>query len=551
MTSSRSPNAIIIGAGPSGIALAYKLKHTLGFEDFTVYEKLDGPGGTWRTNTYPGCGCDIPTHLYSFSFNLNPNWSKVLADQPEILQYMEDTVDKFALRHHIISSVECLGAEWNKETSRWVIRFRDLFTKFEYTRTATILVSCVGGISFPRDVKFKGMENFKGSMFHTAQWDHSVNYEDKRMAVIGNGCSAAQVVPNVATKVAFVKQYARSAQWYHDRPNKKYSAFEKWAFKVVPLWMRLLRLSIFLEADAQSSTYLPTPDGIKKRAKAEAESRDYIYGKTPKKYHEFIVPTFALGCKRRIFDPNYLDCLNSPKVDLVAEGISEITEDGIISSSGTKDVFDIIVLATGFQVSQFLTPMEVIGKEGVSLNQQWRECRGAQAYLGTYVHNFPNMAIIFGPNTFPANNSALFSCEVQVDFAVKSLFKPILDRRVSVIEVKQSAEDHETAKIHAGLRNTVFAGACSNWYIGDFGRNAASWAGTAASFWWKTYFPQWNAFYMQGGEKLWWLNTIKRSVRSSSWQSRLSVLAVAALYGYHSTFLNRSSLKQLLGQAWR
>lgn len=202
------------------------------------------------------------------------------------------------------------------------------------------------------------------------------------------------MVPNVAGKASFVKQYARSAQWYHDRPNKKYSEFEKFAFRVVPLWMRLLRLSIFLDADAQSATYLPTPEGTKKRVKVEAQSQEYIYGKTPKKYHEFIVPTFPLGCKRRIFDPGYLDCLHSPNVDLVAEGISEITEDGIISSAGTKDIFDIIVLATGFQVSQFLTPMEVIGKEGVSLNQQWRECRGAQAYFGTYVHNFPNMAIM-------------------------------------------------------------------------------------------------------------------------------------------------------------
>ncbi|KAF7536649.1 hypothetical protein G7054_g4356 [Neopestalotiopsis clavispora] len=515
--SSESLNAIIIGAGPAGISIAYRLKHQLGFHDFTIYEKLDGVGGTWRTNTYPGC------------FNPNPNWSKELCEQPEILQYMEDTVDKFDIRKHVHESVECVGAFWRNDQSKWEVRLKDLRTGLEYTRMANVLVSAVGAISFPRDVKFPGMENFKGPMFHTARWDHSVDYTGK--AVIGNGCSAAQVVPAMAKKAAFVKQYARSGQWFHARPNRNYTSTEKFMFKYVPLYQRLLRLRIFLEADEETTTYFPTPKGVKARAEKEDESRTYIKSKVPEKYSKSIIPNFPLGCKRRIFDPGYLDSLNKTNVELLAEGIQEIIETGIVSASGIRDDFDIIILATGFQVSQFLTPMHIVGSTGVSLHDQWAQCRGAQAYLGTHVHNFPNMAILFGPNTFPANNSALFACETQADYAVASLFKPLLDKRANRIEVKQTVEDTTTNAIHRELANTVFAGDCSNWYIGNYGRNAASWPGLARSYWAATYFPEWSAFNMDGGSSLWPVFKTQRKIATASTSLKVLVL-LSSVFGF-------------------
>lgn len=443
---------------------------------------------------------------------------------------MEDTVDKFDLRRHIHPSVECKGARWDERKQKWAVQLKDLRSGISYQRWASVFVSAVGAISFPRDVKFKGMETFEGPMFHTARWNHSVNYEGKRVAVIGNGCSAAQVVPALAKKAAFVKQYARSAQWYHPRPNHVFTDVEKLMFQWLPLWQRFLRLRIFLDADEQTTTYFPTAQGVKARIAAEEESKNYIYSRAPTKYKDFIVPNFPLGCKRRIFDPGYLEALNLPNVELLNHGIQEITDKGIISSGGIQDDFDIIVLATGFQVAQFLTPMDIIGAHGSSLNDQWNECRGAQAYLGTHVHNFPNLAILFGPNTFPANNSALFACETQVDYAVKSLFQPLIDRRAHIIEVKQSAEDRETQAIHAGLGKTVFAGDCSNWYIGAHGRNAASWPGLARSFWWKTYFPDWSAFNMVGGSRWWRLNALRRSLRQNPVVVVLWVFAVLAAY---------------------
>lgn len=445
---------------------------------------------------------------------------------------MEDTVDKFDIRQHVQTSIECTGAEWQSHLDKWKVNFKDMQTGLQFSRHTSVFVSAVGAISLPRDVKLLGMEDFRGPMFHTARWDHSVDWKGKRIAVIGNGCSAAQVVPALAKQASFVKQYARSAQWYHPRPNHHFTPAEKWAFRWIPFWQRLLRLSIFLEADEQTTTYFPTPKGNTARLAAERESTEYIRSKAPEKYWDFIVPDFQLGCKRRIFDPDYLDSLRQSNVELLNHGIDRITEDGIVSSGGDVDQFDIVVLATGFQVAKFLAPMEIVGSHGATLQNQWDESRGAQAYLGTYVHNFPNLAILFGPNTFPANNSALFACETQVDYAIKSLFKPLLDRRFDVIEVKRTAEETTTQKTHQGLTATVFAGDCSNWYIGEFGRNAASWPGYARTFWMATYFPNWQAFNMKGGSRLWPLRALKRWLAAwlpSSAGVQLSILLFTTL----------------------
>lgn len=220
----------------------------------------------------------------------------VVAEQSMDLTYldMNSTVDKFDLRKHMHFKVECTGAFWNKSTGYWEVRFRDLTSGKEYTRHAAIFISAVGGISLPRDVKFPGMDKFKGAMFHTAKWDHSYDYTGKRVAVIGNGCSAAQVVPAIAGRAGYVKQYARSAQWYHERPNRAFTGFEKWCFKYIPLWQRYLRLQLFLDNDNLVKTYIPGDDAAVKREKVESDAKRYIYSRTPDKYHEFIVPEFPL-----------------------------------------------------------------------------------------------------------------------------------------------------------------------------------------------------------------------------------------------------------------
>ena len=346
-------------------------------------------------------------------------------------------MDKFQLREHMQFGVECISASW-KDEGFWEVRLLDIRTNIEYIRTATIFISAVGGISKPRDIRFPGMEKFQGDIIHTARWDPQFVYSGKRLAVIGNGCSAAQVVPAIAKKAGLVKQYARSAQWYHERPNRAFTAFEKWCFRNVPLWERYLRLRLFITSDSLVATYIPGAAAEKLRVKAENGARRYIRETAPKKYHKELIPDFPLGmfqllssctpvhprsyhscplytlsfsiiivycgiflilfsctgCKRRIFDPNYLESLHRSNVELASVGINHFDETGIVSLDGVRTEFDAVVLATGFDVQQFIVPMEIYGKDGRSLSQQWKESRGAQAYMGTYVHNFPNMGIL-------------------------------------------------------------------------------------------------------------------------------------------------------------
>ncbi|KAL2788605.1 hypothetical protein BJX66DRAFT_326967 [Aspergillus keveii] len=544
----QSPEIIVISAGPSGIALAHTLKHKLGFNDFTIYDRDEGPGGTWRQNTYPGVGCDVPTILYSFSFNQNPNWSKELCEGPEILEYMEATVDKFDLRKHMQFGIECVSASWD-EQGFWEVRLRDNKTGFEYTRNATVFISAVGGISKPRDTKFLGMDKFQGEIFHTARWNHKYDYRGKRLAVIGNGCSAAQVVPAVAKGAGFVKQYARSAQWYHERPNRNFTAFEKFCFRYIPLWERYIRLRIFLMSDGLVATYLPGPAAEKLRAKAEQGARKYIHSMAPRKYHNFIVPDFPFGCKRRIFDPNYLESLHRSHVEVAPLGIDSIDETGITSSDGKHTEFDAIVLATGFDVQQFLVPMEIYGRKGKSLTDQWRESRGAQAYMGTYVHNFPNFAMLFGPNTFPAHNSVLFASEVQVGYIARTLVAPIIDKRISSLDVKGTVEDQWVNTLQADLRGTVFEAGCSNWYINKHGRNSASWPGYASTYWKEALKPQIGVFNTSPSSRLWVLNMLARWLRTTPKESyAVLVLALAGL-AWRKNLSWAGSLRELYGTA--
>ncbi|KAE8333967.1 hypothetical protein BDV39DRAFT_211999 [Aspergillus sergii] len=478
---------IIIGAGPSGIALAHTLKRKLGFYDFTIYDKLDGPGGTWRQNKYPGVGCDVPTILYSFSFNQNPNWSKELCEGPEIL---DCTVDKFDLRKHMYFGVECLSASWDNR-GFWEVRLLDTVTNIEYVRTATMFVSAVGGISKPRDTRFPGIEKFTGEVFHTARWNSQFDYSGKRLAVVGNGCSAAQVVPAIAKNAGFVKQYARSAQWYHERPNRSFTAFEKWCFRNIPLWERYLRLRLFLANDSLVATYVSGVVAEKLRANAEKGARQYIYQTAPKKYHKFLVPDFPLGCKRRIFDPNYLESLHRSNIELAPVGIDHVDEGGIVSTDGVRTEFDAIILATGFDVQQFITPMEIYGKGGRSLAQ-------------------------FGPNTFPAHNSVLFASEVEVEYLARTLIAPIIDGQILTREVKATAENQWVNSLQTELKGSVFEAGCSNWYINRHGRNSASWPGYASSYWKETWKSQVGVFKDIPRSHFWFLNTLWRWARTTS-----------------------------------
>lgn len=281
-----------------------------------------------------------------------------------------------------------------------------------------------------------------------------------------------------------------------------------------------------MDTDSLAASYGSSPEEVKERREIEENAKAYIYSQAPKKYHEILVPDFALGCKRRIFDPNYLSSLHLDHVDLLEEGIREVTKTGIISESGYEEDFDIIILATGFQVSNFLTPMQIVGKTGIAIKDQWESKKGAQAYMGTFVHNFPNFGMLFGPNTFPAFNSVIYAVEVQVDYLAKMLFKTVIDGYADVVEVREEAETNFVTELDKTLAKTVFNSGCTNWYINSAGRNSASWPGMASSFWRATFFPSWRDFTFEGGSAAWISRRALRNIKMASTWIWLVVLFV-------------------------
>lgn len=494
------PRLIVIGCGVAGIALSARLRSQLGYENFVIYERERSIGGTWYLNTYPGVGCDVDSHLYSFSFNLNPDWSKRFAEQAEILQYLQDTVDKFGIRPHVRLGVEVVEAAWIEEKSVWRVTLRDLEDNHVFHKEAEMLVSCVGTISIPKECNIPGHEKFRGDIWHSARWNHSVSLKGKRVAVVGNGCSAAQLVPYVTREAAHVYQFQRSPQWINERPNRSFTDFQKSCFRYIPLWNRLYRFYLWKNTDALHNLYQSeTARSLHNRAAATEHAKAYMMATAPKKYHDLLIPQFPLGCKRRIFDPGYLESLHSPNIELLGEPILEITENGLRTPKRSIDV-DAIILGTGFKIQEFLSPITVTGVGGIGLNQHWKDTGGAQAYKATFVTGFPNFGIVFGPNAFPAHNSVIYTNEVQVEYIIKAMVRPILHRDFRLIDVKEAAEHCDATAVQARLKSMVWNAGCSNWNLDAAGRNTTNYPDETWKFWYQLYWPVWKDFNLYGGK---------------------------------------------------
>lgn len=493
------PRAILIGCGVAGISVAYNLKHLANFHNFIIYEKEPHIGGTWYRNTYPGVGCDVDSHLYSLSFNLNPNWSKRFAEAPEILEYLTNTANKFEISPHVRTSVEVVHAEWIEGEGLWRVTMQDLKTQHLFKRDAEILISCVGTIGIPKKCTIPNIERYQGHIWHSGQWNHEVDYTGKRVAVVGNGCSAAQLVPKVAEQASQLVQFQRSPQWINERPNRHFTAFEKWCFRNIPGWIRIFRFWIWKETDALHTLYQSdTPAMVEARAKATQHSIDYMKATAPEKYHDILIPDFPLGCKRRIFDPGYLDCLHQPHVELTTEKIVEFTPDGLRTETRELE-FDVVILSTGFNVQEFVSPIKVIGRDGKTLNEHWKDTGGAQAYKATFVSGFPNFGIIFGPNAFPAHNSVIYTNETQAEYVTKALVNPVVRGHFAVLNVKESAEMRDALHIKSQLDKMVWSGGCSNWNLNEQGRNTTNYHDPTWKFWWSLYWPVWSDFNLSGG----------------------------------------------------
>ena len=468
-------DTVIIGAGFSGLGLAIRLRAS-GRGHFVLLEASDRVGGTWRENTYPGCACDVPSPLYSFSFELNPHWSRMFAPQKEILSYLEGCVEKNNLAPQIRFEHRVTGLRFDEKNALWWIDIDQ-----RPSLTARHVALGVGGLHHPSTPQLPGLSGFEGPSFHSATYDHSVALEGKRVAVVGTGASAIQLVPELAKITSRLDLYQRTPPWVMHRPDKPFSASEQKHLSRHPWLRRLLRYGVYWYMELRGVGFTLNPRimnyvqtlGLKFIASQVSDPE----------LRAQVTPDYQIGCKRILMSNTYYPALQRPNVDLITQGIERISARGIIDLQGRERAVDAIIFATGFKVADYLSPITVRGLEGRDLNEAWSG--GAQAYLGTMVSGFPNLYLLMGPNTGLGHNSMVFMLESQLRFILD--YMQLLNRRgVSFANARSEAQDRFNAKLQARLRKSVWHSGCQSWYLDVEGNNATLWPGFTFEYWWLT-----------------------------------------------------------------
>jgi cation diffusion facilitator CzcD-associated flavoprotein CzcO len=458
----------VVGGGFGGVGAAVMLRRA-GYEDVTVFERGARVGGVWNDNTYPGAACDIPSHLYEFSFAPNPYWSRRYAPQAEIQRYLEDVARAHGVLDRIRTNAEVTAARW--DGARW--QLDTAAGPFE----ADVLVTGTGQLSTPSIPAIPGLEGFRGPVFHTARWRHDVELTGRRVAVVGTGCSAIQVVPAIQPVVAHVDVYQRSPGWTFPKMDFAYRERTKRLFARFPVLQRLDRRAIFAfqEFGAAAMTrhrwLLPAMRAIAQRQITKAIDDPELRRK--------VTPADEVGCKRIMLTDDWYPTLTRENVELISERVTAVTETGVVAGDGVERPADAIVLATGFQTHGFVAPMQITGPGGRTLAGEW----GARphAYLGITVPGFPNLFLIYGPNTNGGTGSVIFTIESAVGHVLAAL--DALDRAgARTIEVRRAAAEAFDRELRAALAGTVWHSGCTNWYVDEHGHNPNQWP-----WLWSTY----------------------------------------------------------------
>jgi cation diffusion facilitator CzcD-associated flavoprotein CzcO len=455
----------ILGAGFAGLCMGLKLQAG-GETDFVILEKADRVGGTWRENIYPGSGCDIPSHLYSYSFEPNPDWPEVFSAQPDILAYIEGVVEKHGLSKHIRFGSEVVSAEWDDAVSLWRI-----VTRAGDHLTAQALVTAWGQLNRPKVPPIEGRDSFSGAAFHSAQWDASVDLAGKRVAVIGNGASAIQFVPQVAKVAGQLILFQRSPNWIVPRMNRPYTAEEMARFRAEPAAMRKVRDEIFQMAEdrlaARRAGTLPVEEVPIPLAHLQAQVPDVAL-------RAKLTPDYELGCKRVLISNDFYPALLRDNVELVTEGVARMTPEGVVDAAGRLHAVDVVIYATGFETRSFAGDTQVTGLGGLSLDTAWAD--GPEAYLGISTPGFPNLFMLYGPNTNLGHNSIIYMIEAQADYVIQALAAP------GPVAVKPEVSRRYNDALQADLANTPWAGSCTSWYKTANGRILNNWPHTAKAY---------------------------------------------------------------------
>jgi len=463
----------ITGSGFAGLGMAIELKRA-GIDDFVVLERGPGLGGTWRDNHYPGCACDVPAPLYSYSFAPNPNWSRLYAGSAEIRAYMEDCADRFDVRGHLRFGADVTGAHWDEERARWTI-----LVAGEEALTADFVVAGPGGLSRPAYPEIPGLETFEGALFHTAQWDHSVPLEGKRIGVIGTGASAIQVIPQVARHAAHVTVFQRTPPWIVPKLDRRISRLEQRMYARLPLTQKLLRGFIFTVTEGVGIAITRYPWMLKI---GEAWSRRHMRRaiKDPQ-LREKLTPSYRLGCKRILPSNNFYPAMARDNVSLETDGIARIEGNRVLTRSGAEHELDVLVCGTGFAIEEVFEQLDLRGRHNLTLAEAW--ANGIEAHRGTTVAGFPNAALLSGPNTGTGSTSQVYMIEAQIHYVLEML--KALERSGSrSAEVKAQAQRGYNAWIQERMKRTVWlTGGCKSWYLSDDGVNRTLYPGPSSEFW--------------------------------------------------------------------
>lgn len=469
MSAARRPSIAVVGGGFGGVGAAAMLAR-VGYSDVTVFEKAERVGGVWQANTYPGAACDIPSHLYEYSFAPN-GWSRRFSPGPEIRAYVEGVARRFGVLDRIRTGTEVRSASWDEVSGRW--RLETSAGPHE----ADILVTACGQLSVPKVPRLQGLDDFEGPAFHTAEWRHDVDLAGKRVALVGTGCSAIQVGPAIQPEVAQLDVYQRSPGWTLAKSDHAYSPLMRAVFRRLPALRRLDRASIYAFQDLAAAAFtsrrwlLPLFRLLGKRQIDSAIADPELRRK--------VTPDYEFGCKRIMLTDDWYPTLTRDNVELIAEGVDSVTPHGIRDATGAERPADAIVFATGFASHDFVAPMRITGRDGRSLTDAWAEV--PRAYLGLTVPDFPNMFLLYGPNTNGGSGSVVNTLECGIGHLIAAL-REMEATGAARIEVRPEAAAEFDRELRAALTGTVWQAGCSNWYLDENGNDSSNWPWTWSAY---------------------------------------------------------------------
>ena len=465
-TAARRPRVIVVGAGFGGLGAAYELSKD-GLADVTVLEKADDIGGVWRENTYPGAACDVPSNLYSYSFATKTDWGRRYAEQPDILGYIQDTADLFGLRELVRTGVEVVSAEYDDHTATWQV-----VTSSGEVHEADVLVPAMGQLSRPAFPKIPGLDTFVGPSFHSAEWRHDIDLTGKRVVVLGTGASAIQFVPRIRETAAHVTVFQRSAPYVVPKVDRAYTDAHHAAFRKVPGFAAAMRGSIW-ELTELLGLALTKVAPLARALQVLAAANLKRHIKDPV-LRAKVTPDYPIGCKRVLFSSAWYPALASDNVDVETDAVDEVTTNGVRSADGRLHAADVIIYGTGFKATEFLAPMSVSGRNGRDLGSQWAE--GARAHLGMAVPGFPNMFLIYGPNTNLGSSSVIQMIEQQARYIRQVVEELARSGRARAFEIRPAVEAAYDAEVQSRLEKGVWTD-CDSWYRTASGRVTTNWPG--------------------------------------------------------------------------